>query len=306
MLGTLLGILLATGLLMVFGAVSSPIATVKSFGSFPSEGLDGHTVSGFRAKLPSYINKHDHLLAEAGLSQFNWRHLISLCLGGALFVAALLQMLFKVAGLSILSMLVVSLAPVIFLKSRARKRQRRLSEVWPDLIELLRASVRSGETLERALTGVASAAPPGVAFAFENFNNRIQQGWSFHSAVESLKYQLADPVSDQVLETLKIAKEIGGIGVGDVLGRLSQTVRAEARLLAELESRQSWHLNAAKLAAAAPWVVFAVMALRSETREAFATDFGTLLIFGGAAVTLIAYRAMARMARFQIKERWLI
>ncbi|GEM_PF-956979 len=309
MLGTLLGIVLATGLVLVFGAVSNSkysLDNLQERAASSQGSASGETEQGIGTKISLNVTKLNYLLAEAGVSQFNWKHLLAVSLGGALFAAALVQLLFGVAGLSTLAMLAFGLAPTIFLKGRARKRQRSLSELWPDLIELLRASVRSGETLEHALAGVGAAAPQTVSSAFEKFSIRIQQGWSFHSAVESLKFQLADPVSDQVIETLKIAKDIGGVGVGDVLGRLSQTVRTEARLLAELESRQSWHINAARLAAFAPWMVLAVMALRLETRQAFTTDLGTLLIFAGAAVTIIAYRTMVRIARFQSKERWLI
>ena len=63
------------------------------------------------------------------------------------------------------------------------------------------------------------------------------------------------PVGDRVVEALRVAREVGGGDLGPLLRALSGYSRDDLRTRAELESRQSWTVNAARLAVAAPWVV---------------------------------------------------
>ena len=61
-----------------------------------------------------------------------------------------------------------------------------------------------------------------------------------------------------------MARQVGGTELTPVLRALAASVRADASLRAEVESRQSWIRGAAVLGVAAPWVILALLALRPE------------------------------------------
>ncbi len=71
----------------------------------------------------------------------------------------------------------------------------------------------------------------------------------------------------------------------------------------ELEARQSWTVNGARLAAAGPWVVLAFLATRPETARAYDSAAGVAVLLGGAACSLIAYRLMVRLGRLPEEGR---
>ena len=71
---------------------------------------------------------------------------------------------------------------------------------------------------------------------------------------------------------------------------LSELLRADARTRAELETRQGWVVNAARLAVAAPWIVLLLLGTQSTTLDAYNSAGGTLLLVVGAAVCVVAYR----------------
>ena len=75
------------------------------------------------------------------------------------------------------------------------------------------------------------------------------------SRLDRLKDRLADPVGDRVVEGLRIAREVGGGDLGRLLRNLSGYLRDDARTRSELEARQAWTVNGARLAVAAPWLV---------------------------------------------------
>ena len=71
----------------------------------------------------------------------------------------------------------------------------------------------------------------------------------------------------------------------------------------QLEARQSWTVNAARLALCAPWIVLALMATRGESLQAYQSSTGVAVLAIGAAVSLVAYRVMRRLGQLPDEER---
>ena len=113
---------------------------------------------------------------------------------------------------------------------------------------------------------------------------------------------MADPVGDRLVESLRIAREVGGSDLGRLLRTLSTFLREDARTRAELETRQGWTVNAARLACAAPWVVLAMMSFQRDSLQAYATR-RCRRPDRRRGVTLVAYRLMVRIGRLPQEER---
>ena len=77
------------------------------------------------------------------------------------------------------------------------------------------------------------------------------------------------------------------------------TIRKGAELLA----RQSWSVNAARMAVAAPWLVLILLATQRETLQAYDTPTGTVILIAGAVLSFIAYRLMIRIGRLPEDRR---
>jgi type II secretion system protein len=118
-----------------------------------------------------------------------------------------------------------------------------------------------------------------------------------------LKEYVADPVADNIVEALKIAREVGGSDLGRLLGTLSNFLRENARIRAELQARQSWTVNAARLACVAPWVVLMLMATQPAVRNIYNSFAGFVLMFAGAGLSVIAYRIMLRIGALPQERR---
>jgi tight adherence protein B len=140
--------------------------------------------------------------------------------------------------------------------------------------------------------------------AFAAFAARYRATGNFSIAVDELKVALADPVADRILETLRMSREVGGSELTNVLRSLSVYLRQEAAIRLEIEARQSWVMNAARLGLAAPWVVLFLLTTRPEAALAYNSASGIVLIVAGLALSVVAYRIMAGIGRLPERPRW--
>lgn len=194
-------------------------------------------------------------------------------------------------------------APFAVVASRARSRRTRLRHDWPEVVDALASGVRAGLSLPEAVARLGERGPEDLRPAFAAFAEDYRATGRFDQALDALKDRLADPVADRLVEALRLARDVGGGEVGTLLRSLSRFLRDDARTRGELEARQSWTVNAARLAVASPWVVLAMIALQPTGAEPFDTPAGMAVLAIGGVATVGAYRLMRRLGRLPLDQR---
>lgn len=195
-------------------------------------------------------------------------------------------------------------APFSWLRARGRRLRRSRRALWSDVCDLLVSAVRAGLSLPDAVSALGTSGPPALRPAFLRFADDMAASGHFDSSALRLKATLADPVADRIVETLRMARQVGGTELTTVLRALSGSVRADATLRAEVEARQSWVRGAAVVGVVAPWIVLGLLTLRPEGAAAYATAAGVVVVLVGAAVSVIAYRITLRLGRLPEPQRW--
>ena len=243
------------------------------------------------------------LLARAGLGQVSPVGFGLLCGVCGVVTALLLQVVSGTAPVAITFGLLGAYLPVAVVAGRARRRQRELAEVWPEAVDHLTSAVRAGMSLPEALAGLGVRGPAPLREAFDQFALDYQVSGRFGEALDRLKDRLADPVGDRVVESLRIAREVGGGELGRLLRNLSTYLREDARTRSEMEARQAWTVNGARLAVASPWLVLLLMSFQSEVIHRYASPVGVVVLAVGAALCVVAYRLMMRIGRLPVERR---
>ncbi|HEX5727821.1 type II secretion system F family protein [Microbacterium sp.] len=244
------------------------------------------------------------LLESAGLVRVPPAGVVAASVASSAILAATAWLVTQVAALALVAAVVGALAPFAWLRARRSRLLRSRRALWPDICDLLIASVRAGMSLPDAVSGLAESAPAPLRPAFAGFARDVAASGHFDSSAQRLKQALSDPVGDRIVETLRMARQVGGTELTPVLRALATSVRADAALRAEVESRQSWIRGAAVLGVAAPWVILALLAMRPEGARAYGSPEGVALILAGAAVSFVAYRVMLRIGRLPEPRRW--
>ena len=255
-----------------------------------------------RASAPTSRRTTD-LLGRAGLGQVSVTGFVLLCGVCGAVTALVMQVVSETPPVALAFGAMGAYLPVGVVAGRARRRQRELAEVWPEAVDNLTSAVRAGMSLPDALAGLAVRGPAPLRGAFDQFALDYQVTGRFGESLDRLKERLADPVGDRVVEGLRIAREVGGGELGRLLRSLSTYLREDARTRSEMESRQAWTVNGARLAVASPWLVLLLMSFQSEVIHRYASPVGVFVLMLGAALCVVAYRLMTRIGRLPTERR---
>lgn len=226
----------------------------------------------------------------------------ALALGLALGAVALA--LTGVVAVALIALVGGSVAPVTIVRVRSVQRRNRNRLVWPDVVDHLVASIRSGVALPEGVAGLAESGPAVLREDFAAYTRQYRLTGSFRVALDELKERLADPTADRILETLRMSRDVGGSELPTVLKSLGSYLREEQAVRHEVEAKQSWVMNAAKLGSAAPWIVLLMLGTRPEAASAFNSLEGAIVILIGLGVTVVAYLLMLRIAKLKDDRRW--
>lgn len=243
------------------------------------------------------------LVASAGIGGLRPHQVVIASAGLAAVAGLALQALTRTVPVAIVFAVIAGSVPFALLRSRARRRQREFAEVWPEAVEHLVSGVRAGLGLAEALAALAIRGPEPLRPAFAQFAIDHQVSGRLSEALDRLKVTLSDPVGDRVVESLRVAREVGGGDLGRLLRNLAQFLREETRTRAELEARQAWTINGARLAVSAPWLVLVMLSFQPEVIGRYASPAGTLVLAIGGASCAAAYWLMMRIGRLPRERR---
>lgn len=282
-MGALLGLVLGAGLFCIWWACwPSPPA---------------------RERTSAWRSRVDDALSQSGLGSVPLRAMVATCVGGAVMAGLVVLAVSQSPPIAVCFAAMAAWVPIALVRLRARQRRAELRDLWPEVVDHLASGIRAGLSLAESLSQIGQRGPAELRPAFTAFGEDYRTTGRFTESLDGLKARLADPVADRIVEALRLTREVGGSDLGRLLRTLSVFLREDARTRSELEARQSWTVNAARLAVAAPWVVLALLSTRPEAVAAYNTPRGVMVLAIGAASSLVAYRLMVRIGRLPEESR---
>lgn len=245
----------------------------------------------------------ERLLRDAGVSNVTSAALVALCAGAGLVAGFLVLTISHTPPVAVVFAGIAAYAPVAVLRGRVRRRRREFAELWPEAVDNLASGVRAGLALPEALAQLGQRGPVPLRPWFAEFGSDYLATGRFNDCLDRLKDAMADPVGDRVVEALRVARDVGGGDLGRMLRSLSQFLREDARTRSELEARQAWVVNGARLAVASPWIVLLALAFQPRVISRYYSTSGVVVLAVGAVLCFVAYRLMVRLGRLPEDRR---
>ncbi|QPK80842.1 type II secretion system F family protein [Schaalia sp. ZJ405] len=283
MIGVITGALCGVGIVLI---VSTWVGTpTVSWGSWRwvDQWRDRLVIAGWkRWSLRAFVVASIAVAVVVGAAAWMWSS--SWTIGGILTVAVLPL-------------------PFVAVSSRARRIQLNAYRLWPDVVDGIIAGVRAGIPIADILGDIADSGPEEFRPAFAHFRSEYAVHGRLHDAMDVLKGCLAHPVADRIVETLRIACQLGGADLVSLLRAQSVLLREDARIRGELRARQSWTVNSARLGVAAPWVILLLTARYPGAGAAWNSSRGAGVLLGGLIACVIAFWLMRFVGRMDAERR---
>lgn len=174
---------------------------------------------------------------------------------------------------------------------------------WADVVDDLASAIRAGLSLPQALILLSNSGPEGIRISFEIAMNRYQVTGDFIGSLNILSELAQDPVADKFVSALQIAYEVGGTDLGNLLRTLSEVIREDSKLRGEINARQSWTVNGAKLAISAPWLTVLILGTRESALDVYLSVQGIRLLAACFIFSILAYFAMLKIGQLPRAKR---
>ncbi len=150
-------------------------------------------------------------------------------LGGALVYRGFNPIVVPLAGLAFCA------GPFIYLKVALAQRLKHFNEQFPDALDLLSNSVKSGQSLNNAIQNVSEEMPEPVADEFGVMADEMTFGEEPSKVLENFQERMGTEDVRVFCAALQIQRETGG-NLSEVLDGLQETIRERFRILRQVKT----------------------------------------------------------------------
>jgi tight adherence protein B len=193
--------------------------------------------------------------------------------------------------------LAVAALPGMYFGRRRARNLRLVQAAWPDALRDVLASVAAGRSLLQAVHSLGEHGPEPLRESFLRISARARMT-GLGPALEAAKEELADPVSDRVLEVLVLAHETGGSIVRLVLSDLVTSITKDLEVADQVETDGLEMRINARAVVALPWgVLVALTAGRGPFRDFYRSGAGVATIAAGLVLSLAGFVIVTRLGR---------
>jgi tight adherence protein B len=245
-------------------------------------------------------------LIRAGLREVTPREFVLFSLGSCLLAGLVAQAFLGWGMISALAAGLGLLAPYVYYVRRHDRCRAALQAGLVEAIEQLRDAIRTGLSVQDALSGMARTGPAALRSEFATLAREARL-LGFEAALMAMRDRLADPLFDVVAAALAVNDRLGGRHVSQVLDRLAESTRGQLRIQHEVRAQQGRTVLSARIVAAAPLV--ALIGLRATNPRylgVFDSVAGQMVLLGCALGVGLGYAMMLHLTRLPSERRVLV
>ena len=248
-----------------------------------------------RSKLQERLDQ-----SGAGISATRYRLTV---LGTMCAVAFVIYAATGTASLAVPPAIAIGLAPRIFFQRRHAKVLADRRGAWPEAIRDVLASLTAGNTLHRSLCLLGQSGPLPLRPTWQRYE-RNSAALDVSAALDIARVELADPISDRVIEAFTAAHEHGRDVIISVLRSLADNVTKDLQLIEQIATSQTEIRSQAVIAVILPFGVLAFLVAANDSyRSFYKTTGGWIVVTIGVAMAVGGWKLITALGRIPVEER---
>jgi tight adherence protein B len=191
--------------------------------------------------------------------------------------------------------------PRAFLKRKIAKRNEQFVNMFPDAIDMIVRSVKSGHPLNTALRLIAENADPPIKNEFQIVVDEIAYGRSLTDALERLAKRIDEQDINFFVVVLTVQQETGG-NLAEILSNLSNIIRKRKQLRLKIKAMTSEGRATFWILGLLPFFVFGAIEFTSPEYmdPLFETTMGQVILFTCISLIGLAGWIINKMVKIEI------
>lgn len=275
----------------------------------PARPEDAHKTSALLARSgvaaeraladASFLAKVRHLLDRSDWSLTAGEFAVASA--GAAVFAALVGWFLAGPILAAIVLVVVAFVPYTLLVRSVDKRKKDFEEQFPEVLELIAASLESGASVIRALELVVEEADEPVAGEFGRVLAATRVGDELPEALATMAERLGSRDVDWTVQAITVQQRTGG-RLADILRIVARTMRSRGEVVREIATLTVEGRLSGIILGALPFFIALVMLVVNPTylQPLFHQTIGLVMIGVAGALMLVGFAWMRRIVRVEV------
>ncbi len=207
---------------------------------------------------------------------------------------------FGIAGIP-LAMIATWLAMALYLRRRRKKMRKQFLDSFPDALDMIVRSVRSGYPLTSALGMVADNIGPPIGQEFKRIIDETNYGWTLNEALNRFAERLNEPDINFFVIVLAVQQETGG-NLSEVLSSLSNVLRQRKQLRLKIHALSSEGRATAWVLGSLPVFIFLIINYMAPDHMTplFTTTTGYMVLAGVVGMVVGGMAIVRAMINIEI------
>lgn len=188
-----------------------------------------------------------------------------------------------------------------FVGRRIRKRNEAFLNLFPDALDMIVRSVRSGYPLAAAVRMVAENMQAPVSTEFQQVADEASYGSSMVEALTRLAHRIDEPDIHFFVVVLAVQQEVGG-NLAEVLTNLSAIIRKRKHLRLKIRALTSEGRATAWVLGLLPAFEFGAIYLTSPNHltPLFVTPMGNMILAAAIGIVLLGMFIVRQMVNMEV------
>ncbi len=209
----------------------------------------------------------------------------------------------RVPSLAVVAGGVTMASPRALFARRRRDRQRARLDAWPDALRDVITHLRASMSVHASLVELGRSGPLPLRPYFARYTG-LASALDQQSALEVIREDLADPLSDRIIEVLLLAFDQGATVVVDILSDLAEAASQDLRLVDDIDTAQLETRLEARGASLLPFAVLALLCITSPGyQEFYASPAGWVVVTFGGVMSIVGLLTISRLGQIPTEQR---
>jgi tight adherence protein B len=255
-----------------------------------------------KTSLPKVADKFRNQIAQAGLKISVSEYLLIMGLVGFVMYGIFHMALHFKPPLALIAGLGFGFfLPHTFLKIKTGAREKKFIKFFPESIDTMVRSIRSGLPIAEAVNVVATEMPDPVGEEFRSIRDGVRMGRSLEEAMWDVAKRINIAEYRYLIIAMSIQKETGG-NLGETLHNVGDVLRKRRQMRLKIKAMSSEAKASAIILGSLPFLVSGVLSILSSGYISilFEDPRGNILLGIAFSMLFVGIFIMSQMINFEI------